>query len=54
VIVRDLGRRWGSCTHKSGRIRIHWATMRMPPGIVDYILVHELVRLVESNHSSAF
>jgi predicted metal-dependent hydrolase len=54
VIVRDLGRRWGSCTHGSGRIRIHWAMMLMPPGIVDYVLVHELVHLIEPNHSSAF
>ena len=49
-----MRRRWGSCTHKTRRIRIHWATMLMPPSIVDYILVHELVHLIEPNHSSAF
>jgi predicted metal-dependent hydrolase len=54
VIVRDLGRRWGSCTHKTGRVRIHWATILMPPRIVEYILVHELAHLLEPNHSAAF
>jgi predicted metal-dependent hydrolase len=54
VVVRDLGHRWGSCTHNSGRIRIHWATILMPPSIVEYILVHELVHLLEANHSPAF
>ena len=54
VIVRDLGHRWGSCTHASGRIRIHWAMILMPPSIIDYVLVHELVHLLEANHSRAF
>ena len=54
VIVRDLGHRWGSCTSASGRIRIHWAMILMPPDIVEYVLVHELAHLLQANHSAAF
>jgi len=54
LIVRDLGRRWGSCTSASGRVRLHWAVIQMPAPVAEYVLVHELVHLVEPNHSSAF
>jgi len=56
VDVRDLGYRWGSARATSSplRINIHWATLQLPPSLVDYILVHELAHLYEANHTSAF
>jgi predicted metal-dependent hydrolase len=51
--VRDLSYRWGSCTGSSV-INIHWQALQFPPRIIDYILVHELVHLLEPNHGSAF
>lgn len=54
LVVRDLGRRWGSCTSSSGRVRLHWAVIQMPRPIADYVLLHELVHLVEPNHSRRF
>ena len=35
-------------------MNLHWATMLLPPPIVDYILVHELVHLHEPRHSAEF
>ena len=56
VEVRDLGYRWGSArpTEGSQRINIHWATLQLPPTLIDYVLVHELAHLRELNHTSAF
>ncbi len=56
VEVRDLGFRWGSARPQSGpkRINIHWATLQLPPSLIDYILVHELAHLRERNHTSEF
>lgn len=51
--VRHLGFRWGSCS-PSGRVNFHWRTILLPPEIIDYIIVHELVHLRESHHNSAF
>ena len=51
--VRDMGRRWGSC-NGNGRISVNWQTILLPPPIIDYILVHELMHLRELNHSKAF
>ena len=56
VDVRDLGYRWGSARPTSGpqRINVHWAAAQLPPSLIDYILVHELAHLRETNHTSTF
>jgi len=51
--IRDLGFRWGSCG-KSGSLNFHWATILLPPSIVEYVVVHELVHLIEPNHTPEF
>lgn len=51
--VRELGYRWGSCG-QDGTIYFHWATILLPPPIVEYVLVHELVHLLEPNHTPEF
>jgi len=53
VEVRELGYRWGSCG-KSGTLNFNWATVLLPPSIVEYVVVHELVRLHERNHTPKF
>ena len=56
VDVRDLGYRWGSARPTDGapRINIHWATLQLPPSLIDYVLVHELAHLRERNHTPEF
>jgi hypothetical protein len=51
--VLDLGHRWGSCA-KAGTLNFHWNTILLPPSIVEYVVVHELVHLREPNHTPAF
>ena len=51
--VLPLGYRRGSCTLK-GRLNIHWATMQLPPDLIDYVLVHELAHLHVPDHSARF
>ena len=53
ITVQDLGYRWGSCG-KGGRIYFHWQSILLPPRIVDYIVVHELVHLREPHHTPEF
>lgn len=51
--VRPLGYRWGSCS-LHGDLNIHWATMQLPPGLIDYVLVHELAHVHVPDHSERF
>jgi hypothetical protein len=53
VLVRDLGHRWGSCG-KGDKLYFHWRSILLPPSIVEYIVVHELVHLHEPHHTPAF
>jgi predicted metal-dependent hydrolase len=53
VETRDLGYRWGSCGMR-GNLNFHWACILLPPAIVDYVIVHELAHLIESNHTLNF
>lgn len=45
--------RWGSCSSRSG-IRLHWRLIHLRPGLIDYVVAHEVAHLVEMNHSPAF
>ena len=56
VEVRDLGYRWGSARPTDGpqRVNVHWATLQLPPSLIDYVLVHELAHLRETNHTPEF
>ncbi|MHB1007852.1 MAG: M48 metallopeptidase family protein [Propionibacteriaceae bacterium] len=47
-------RRWGSCTTTTGEIRLSSRMETFPGWVVDYVLFHELVHLVEANHSARF
>ena len=35
-------------------MRIHWATLQLPPALVEYVLAHELAHLREPHHGPAF
>lgn len=52
--VGNQQRRWGSCTPATGEIRLSTALQEMPAWVVDYVIVHELVHLVEANHDARF
>lgn len=54
VNVRNLGYRWGSCSRAKGKINFNYQIMRLPPRIIDYIIVHELVHLLIPQHDQSF
>lgn len=51
--IRELGYRWGSCS-ADNRLYFHWRTLALPPSSIEYIIVHELAHLIESNHTGEF
>lgn len=53
INILDLRFRWGSCTPKNN-IHFNWRLIKAPMNVIEYIIVHELVHLLEPNHSSEF
>ena len=53
VVVQDLGYRWGSCA-PSGKLNFHWCVACLPPALIEYLVVHELVHQVEPTHDERF
>jgi predicted metal-dependent hydrolase len=46
-------RRWGSCS-PSGNICLSLRLVMAPLPVIDYVVVHELVHILEKNHSTRF
>jgi len=46
--------RWGSCTPAHGTVRISDRLADFPTWVIDYVVVHELAHLLESNHGERF
>jgi hypothetical protein len=53
ILVSDLRFRWGSCTPKKN-LNFNWRLIKAPHFVLNYIIVHELVHLIEPNHSPRF
>lgn len=52
--VRVMKTRWGSCTPKTGAIRINARLAAYPPECLEFVVAHELVHLLEPSHNTRF
>lgn len=53
IKLKDTSSRWGSCSAR-GTLSYSWRIMMAPPGVVDYLVAHEVAHLVHFNHSRHF
>ncbi|MBV6404466.1 MAG: M48 family metallopeptidase [Flavobacteriales bacterium] len=52
--VKVMRTKWGSCNHKAGNIWLNLELAKKPPRCLEYIIVHELVHLLEHTHNARF
>ncbi|MBP7999011.1 MAG: M48 family metallopeptidase [Chloroflexi bacterium] len=52
--VKQMKTRWGSCNIKARRIWLNLELARKSPPCLEYIIVHELVHLLERGHNQRF
>lgn len=52
--LRRMKTKWGSCNHRSRTIRINTELVKKPKDLVEYVVVHEMLHLIEPTHSERF
>ena len=52
--LQRMKTRWGSCNPRAGHIRLNTELVRKPRDLLEYVLVHELLHLIEPTHNDRF
>src|SRR5699024_5991105 len=52
--IKRMKTRWGSCNIAARRIWLNLDLIRKPPACLEYVLVHEMVHLLERQHNARF
>ena len=52
--VKKMKTRWGTCNIKARRIWLNLELIKHPPTSLEYVVVHELVHLLERKHNARF
>lgn len=52
--LQRMKTKWGSCNHRACRIRLNTELVKKPRDLLEYVVVHELIHLIEPTHSERF
>jgi predicted metal-dependent hydrolase len=54
LFIQQMKTRWGGCSHETGTIRLNTELAKRAPEFLDYVVLHEMVHLLEPNHGERF
>ena len=52
--VQQMKTKWGSCNPRAGTLRLNTELAKKPKECIEYIVVHEMVHLLERRHNDRF
>ena len=52
--VKNMRTKWGTCNIKAKRIWVNLQLTKKTPECLEYVIIHELVHLLEKNHNDIF
>jgi len=52
--LRKMKTKWGSCNPRAGRIRLNTELVKKPKDLIEYVVVHEMLHLIEPTHNDRF
>ncbi len=52
--IKKMKTKWGSCNFKASRIWLNLELAKKPVQCLEYIVVHEMIHLLERNHNARF
>jgi predicted metal-dependent hydrolase len=52
--IKQMKTRWGTCNHKTARVLINLELAKKPIACIEYVVVHELLHIIEKKHDERF
>lgn len=52
--LQRMKTKWGACNHRAGTIRLNTELVKKPRDLLEYVIVHELLHLIDPSHSERF
>lgn len=52
--LQRMKTQWGSCNHRAGHIRLNTELAKKPRDLLEYVVVHEMLHLIEPTHNQRF
>lgn len=52
--LQRMKTKWGGCNRRAGTIRLNTELAKKPKDLLEYVVVHEMMHLVEPTHSERF
>ena len=52
--LQRMKTKWGSCNAEAGNIRLNTELVKKPKDLVEYVVVHEMIHLLEPSHNKRF
>lgn len=52
--IRWMKTKWGSCNPRAPRLWFNVALVKVPPECIEYVVVHELLHLIDASHGERF
>lgn len=52
--IKQMKTKWGGCNPATARVWFNLELIKSPPACIEYLVVHELLHLLERNHNERF
>lgn len=52
--LQRMKTKWGGCNHRAGTIRLNTELVKKPKDLLEYVVAHEILHLIEPTHSERF
>lgn len=52
--LQRMKTKWGACNHRARTIRLNTELVKKPKDLLEYVVVHEMLHLIEPTHSERF
>jgi predicted metal-dependent hydrolase len=52
--IQRMKTKWGGCNHRARNIRLNTELVKKPKDLLEYVIVHEMMHLIEPTHSERF